>query len=247
MVWSNEQRAFVVETYFSQSHSIVAVQRAFRTRYQIPPRDRVPDRKSILLWVENFRETGSVWKKMRTITDLSNTREHRGCQTVRFAVSQALCTQTPRKQRPPLARYSFRTMWFKTSNIVVSESKNKIFVSRIDFLLFTLKFTEVILPHPVLLNTCEGKDFSLLHQIRQLRLLRSSPLKKLLPSSVSNWSLIRDSGQWCRPIISLPVTKCSNCCCCTTKEYQLQVFEKSAGKRMRFEVGRMKWANWDME
>ena len=41
MVWSNEQRAFAVETYFSQSHSIVAVHRAFRTRYQIPPRDQV--------------------------------------------------------------------------------------------------------------------------------------------------------------------------------------------------------------
>ena len=64
MVWSNEQRAFAVETYFSQSHSIVAVQRAFRTRYQIPHRDRVPDRKSILLWVENFRETGSVSEKI---------------------------------------------------------------------------------------------------------------------------------------------------------------------------------------
>ena len=63
MVWFNEQRAFAVETYFSQSHSIVAVQRAFRTRYQIPPRDRVPDRKSILLWVENFMETGSVSEK----------------------------------------------------------------------------------------------------------------------------------------------------------------------------------------
>jgi len=36
-VWSNEQRTFAVETYFSQSHSIVAVWRAFRTRYQIPP------------------------------------------------------------------------------------------------------------------------------------------------------------------------------------------------------------------
>ena len=94
-VWSNVQRAFAVETYFSQSHSIVAVQRAFRTRYQIPPRDRVPDRKYILLWVENLRETGSVSeKKMRTTTDLWNTRELRGCQTVRFAVSQALCTQT---------------------------------------------------------------------------------------------------------------------------------------------------------
>jgi len=95
MVWSKEQRAFAVETYFSQSHSILAVQRAFRTRYQIPPRDRVPDRKSILLWVENFSGMGSVSKKKRTTTtDLSNTREHRGCQMVRYAVSQALCTQT---------------------------------------------------------------------------------------------------------------------------------------------------------
>ena len=48
-----------------------------------------------------------VWKKMRTTTDLSNTREHRGCQTVCFAVSQAFCTRTPCKQRPPLTRYSF--------------------------------------------------------------------------------------------------------------------------------------------
>jgi len=46
-----------------QSHSIVAVQRAFRTRYQIPPRDRVPDRKFILLWAENFSETGNVSEK----------------------------------------------------------------------------------------------------------------------------------------------------------------------------------------
>ena len=45
-----------------------------------------------------------IWKKVRTTTDLSNTRELRGCQTVRFAVSQALCTQRPRKKRPPLAR-----------------------------------------------------------------------------------------------------------------------------------------------
>jgi len=36
-VWSNEQRAFAAETYFSQSHFIVAVQREFRTRCQIPP------------------------------------------------------------------------------------------------------------------------------------------------------------------------------------------------------------------
>lgn len=63
MAWSNEQRAFAVETYFSENKSIVAVQRALRTRYGIPPRNTVPDRKSILLWVENFRACGSVVQK----------------------------------------------------------------------------------------------------------------------------------------------------------------------------------------
>ena len=76
MLWSNGQRTFAVETYFSQSHSIVAVQRAFRTRYQIPPRDRVPDRKFILLWVQNFRETGSVSEKRRGRPRTSRTPEN---------------------------------------------------------------------------------------------------------------------------------------------------------------------------
>ena len=99
-----------------------------------------PKIHSVVIW-ELQGNRKCVWKKMRTTTDLSNTREHRGCQMVRFAVSQALCTQTPRKQRPPLARYSFKTMWFKTSYVLVSESQNKIFVSQNFFFLFTLKFT----------------------------------------------------------------------------------------------------------
>jgi len=40
----------------------------------------------------------------------------------------------------------------KTSHVVASESKNKIFAPQIVFLLFTLKFTEVILPQPVQLK-----------------------------------------------------------------------------------------------
>ena len=42
----------------------------------------------------------------------------------------------------------FMTMWFKISHVVVSESKNKVLYLEF-FLLFTLKFREVILPHPV--------------------------------------------------------------------------------------------------
>jgi len=87
MVWSNEQRAFAVETYFSQSHSIVVVQHAFHTRDQIPPRDRVPDRKSILLWVENFRGMGSVSKKRRGQPRTSRTPEN--IEAVRRSVLQS--------------------------------------------------------------------------------------------------------------------------------------------------------------
>ena len=45
--------------------------------------------------------------------------------------------------------HQLQDILFKTFNVVVSESKNKILVSRIVFLLFTLKCMEVILPHPI--------------------------------------------------------------------------------------------------
>ena len=64
MRWTSEQRAFAVEAYFSNNHSYVAVQRAFRTNYEIKARGPVSDRKSIVLWVENFRTTKSVVKKL---------------------------------------------------------------------------------------------------------------------------------------------------------------------------------------
>ncbi|PNF42004.1 hypothetical protein B7P43_G12994 [Cryptotermes secundus] len=76
MRWTSEQRAFAVKTYFSNNHSYVAVQRAFRTHFRIKPRGLVPDQKSIVLWVENFSTTGSVVKKssgrQRTITMQEN-------------------------------------------------------------------------------------------------------------------------------------------------------------------------------
>lgn len=57
------QRAFALEAYFSSGHSIIGAQRAFRNHFHIEPRGRVPRRQSILSWVKNFRETGSVKKK----------------------------------------------------------------------------------------------------------------------------------------------------------------------------------------
>jgi hypothetical protein len=55
MQWSNEQRAFAIEAYFSNGGSVVSTQRAFRNRFNIAPLGPVPDRKSIV--------TGSVQKR----------------------------------------------------------------------------------------------------------------------------------------------------------------------------------------
>lgn len=65
MLWSRQQRAFAVEAYFSNARSVIAVQRAFRRHFDIPPRGRVPDRKSVLMWVDAFRGTGNVAKERK--------------------------------------------------------------------------------------------------------------------------------------------------------------------------------------
>lgn len=62
MQWSRQERAFACEAYFSNGCSIIATQRAFRRRFNIPPAGRVPGRQSIVSWVEAFRSSGSVKK-----------------------------------------------------------------------------------------------------------------------------------------------------------------------------------------
>ena len=47
MPWTGEERAFAVESFLVNGYSVVAAQRAFRRRFQIPPRGAIPDRKSI--------------------------------------------------------------------------------------------------------------------------------------------------------------------------------------------------------
>ena len=62
MHWSRQERAFACEAYFSNGRSIIATQRAFRTRFNIHPARPVPGRQSIVSWVNSFRESGSVTK-----------------------------------------------------------------------------------------------------------------------------------------------------------------------------------------
>lgn len=66
MAWLGEHRAFVVEEFISNGGSVIATQRAFRIRFQLGRHDCVPDRKTIQLWVCNFRQTGSALKRKPT-------------------------------------------------------------------------------------------------------------------------------------------------------------------------------------
>lgn len=87
MLWSRQQRAFAVEAYFANGQSVIAVQRAFRRRYDIPPRGRVPDRKCVLMWVDTFRETGSVSRKRKGPPRTVRTPENVG--RVRESIQQS--------------------------------------------------------------------------------------------------------------------------------------------------------------
>jgi len=56
-------RGFVVEEYYENSRSVIATQRASRTRFALGRNASVPDRKTILLWNSNLWATGSTLKE----------------------------------------------------------------------------------------------------------------------------------------------------------------------------------------
>ena len=73
MAWSGEHRAFAVEEQL-KNESVITTQRAFRRHFGLGRHSRVPDGKTIRLWVSNFRATSSALKRLspgrpRTATD----------------------------------------------------------------------------------------------------------------------------------------------------------------------------------
>jgi len=82
MPWSGEQRGFVIEAFFENAESVTAAHGAFRTRFDLSPNETVPNRKTILKWVENLRATESAMPKeparrpktMRTFENIAAVR-----------------------------------------------------------------------------------------------------------------------------------------------------------------------------
>ena len=63
MVWTGEHRGFAVEAYYENNRSVIAMQRAFRTRFALGRNASVPDRKTIFLWISNLWANGSTLKR----------------------------------------------------------------------------------------------------------------------------------------------------------------------------------------
>jgi hypothetical protein len=53
---------FVFETYI-EAKTVIAVQRRFSTQFNVKRHGNIPDRNTIMRWVEAFRATGSVMKR----------------------------------------------------------------------------------------------------------------------------------------------------------------------------------------
>jgi transposase len=61
--WSEEYRAFAVETFFKNNGSAIVTQRVFRRHFDIGRSGKVPTRQTILNWVTQFRTTASIVNK----------------------------------------------------------------------------------------------------------------------------------------------------------------------------------------
>ena len=65
--WDVEHRVLAFKQFsFRNNDSVVTVQRLFRRQFNVARNGAIPDRNTILRWVESFRTTGSVMKRTST-------------------------------------------------------------------------------------------------------------------------------------------------------------------------------------
>jgi len=66
MAWLKKHRAFIDEEFIKKNGwSPVATQRVFRIRFALGRQEAFPDRKTIYLWVSNFRQTGQTLEVLK--------------------------------------------------------------------------------------------------------------------------------------------------------------------------------------
>jgi len=65
MAWLGVHRALIVEEIIKNRVSPVATQRAFGFRFALGRRETLPDKKTIYLWVPNFRQVGQFLEALK--------------------------------------------------------------------------------------------------------------------------------------------------------------------------------------
>ncbi|CAI6359906.1 unnamed protein product [Macrosiphum euphorbiae] len=127
MAWHGEHRAFVVEEYIRNGGSAITTQRAFRIRFQLGRHDPVPDRKTIQVWLSNFRATGSALKRKSSGRPLTATTPDN------VARVSASIQQSPRRSELKHAAVFTRNhkeVWFQQDGATAHTSRRSLTILR---------------------------------------------------------------------------------------------------------------------
>ena len=123
MKWLGSHCSFVVETFFTNSGSITATQRLFRTHFKLGRHDPVPSRNTILLWIKNFRKNGSALKRRSTGRPRTSTTPE-NAMAVKASVQQSP-QRSARKHAAALRNSSQRTANASVQDYVGTRTKRK--------------------------------------------------------------------------------------------------------------------------
>jgi len=135
--WLPQQRAFICERFFITQSYITTI-REFRVKFNLNPRDPVPLRNTVKLWIQNFRETASTMKKKppglpRTVRTAEN--EKRVCDALLHSPRRSAGKHA---QAMGMSRRSFsricKTMNFYPYKILITqELKHTDYAARLQF------------------------------------------------------------------------------------------------------------------
>ncbi|GFW53283.1 hypothetical protein TNCV_4075041 [Trichonephila clavipes] len=105
------EHAFAVEAYFSNDRSMIAVQRAFHSYFNIPSRGHVLNRKCVSMWMDAFRAAKNVSKERKDPPKTVRTLKLWNEIVFQF---KPVCDNDPtiltRSQRKILTTYEYRRM-----------------------------------------------------------------------------------------------------------------------------------------
>jgi hypothetical protein len=88
MVWTGTHRGFALRVNFENNRSVVATQRTFRRRFNIPRNNAVPNGNTIRSWVRQLEKSGSTLRR-RTHGRRRSIRTPENVQLVSASIQQS--------------------------------------------------------------------------------------------------------------------------------------------------------------